>query len=70
MEGSCEHGNESSGFIKRFGNSWVAAQLAASEKELVGKWWISGFYNSIESFDIWINVYSWGNFCATKFVIK
>jgi hypothetical protein len=34
VEGSCEHGNEPSGSIKCWGNSCVAAQLAASQKEL------------------------------------
>jgi hypothetical protein len=33
-EGSCEHGNETSGFIKRWEVVRVAAQLAASQKGL------------------------------------
>jgi hypothetical protein len=34
VEGSCEHGNEPSGFHKMLGNSSVAAQLAASQEGL------------------------------------
>jgi hypothetical protein len=34
MEGSNEHGNELSGFIKLLGSSCVSAQLAASQRGL------------------------------------
>jgi hypothetical protein len=34
MEGSCEHGNEPSGYVKMLGNSRVAERLAVSEEGL------------------------------------
>jgi hypothetical protein len=34
VEGSCEHGDEPSGFHKMLGSSLVAAQLAASQEGL------------------------------------
>jgi hypothetical protein len=34
VEGSCEHGNETSGLHKMLGSSWVAAQLTASQEGL------------------------------------
>jgi hypothetical protein len=34
VEGSCEHGNESSGSIKMLGHSRVTAQLAAFQEGL------------------------------------
>jgi hypothetical protein len=35
VEGSCEHGNEPADSITFLGNSWVAAQLAASQEGLI-----------------------------------
>jgi hypothetical protein len=32
VEGSCEHGDEPSGFLKLLGIFWMAAQLAASQE--------------------------------------
>jgi hypothetical protein len=34
VEGSCEHGDETSGSLKLLGVSWVAARLAASQEGL------------------------------------
>jgi hypothetical protein len=34
VEGSCEHGTETSGFRKILGSSSIAAQLAASQEGL------------------------------------
>jgi hypothetical protein len=31
VEGSCEHGDEPTGFLKLLGISWMAAQWAAHE---------------------------------------
>jgi hypothetical protein len=58
VEGSFEHGDEPSGSLKLLGISWMAAQLAASQKGLssinkqISKYLQakSTFHNSIEFF--------------------